>query len=159
MSARLGPPADSGSPAVGPLPQKQGHGCLKWGLISGGFLLVLGIVGLMFLANQYKDIDIGIGTVPTDKYDVTVETCEVDELGGVRAAGTITNTSNVSGREYVVHVHLSNADGDLIDTGETSVGRLREGQKVNWEITLTEVATDPGVDCEVDEITYSITTR
>lgn len=96
--------------------------------------------------------------MPADSYDVTLDTCAVDEPGGARAAGTITNTSKVSGRRFVVHVRFNNPDGTLLDTTETSVGRLRDGQMVNWEITLTDIATDTDTDieCEVDDVTYSI---
>ncbi len=155
-------PASSGQypPTFGPPPQKQDNGCLKWGLIGGAVLLVFGLLGvgcLVFAGNRVvNEIDDATGAADAGDYDVTLDTCEVDEIGSARASGTITNTSNKA-QGFEVEVRYSSPDGNLLDTASTFVSRLEKDQKGNWDTTaITDLTSGDDIECEIGEVSYSL---
>jgi hypothetical protein len=117
---------------------------------------VLGVGCLVFAGNRVvNEIDDATGTADTDDYNITLDTCGVDEIGSARAGGTITNTSDKA-QGFEVKVRYSDADGTLLDTSSTFVDRLDKGQTGNWETisTIDNASTD--IECEVGEVSYSL---
>lgn len=138
----------------------KNSGCLKWGLIAAGALIVFGIIGVGCLAlagNEVsKKIDKAVGTADKSDYKLTSDSCELTSIGTVEASGTITNTSKKA-QGFEVDVRVLQSDGTLIGDGSDFVSKLQKGQRGNWKVVpLETVKEGTGVRCVIKKVSYSI---
>lgn len=153
------PPQQPPYPHVPPPAASQGNGCLKWALIGGGILFVLGVAVLGCVAvvgNEVVDsINEAIGEADEDDYDIELTSCGTDEFGTTTAEGRIKNTAGHR-EAFQIQVRFTDADGDLLDTSSTFVDTLDDGQSTRWEVIAVGEPIRGDVDCEIREVSYSI---
>jgi hypothetical protein len=112
------------------------------GVVLGGLFLAL-YIAIGDAANDPFDDD-GDAADPST-YELTDDTCEIDDDGSITAAGTIENTSNRS-RTFVVRARFT-AGGDEIDSGTDRLF-ISQGDRDDYEIS-GDVGDAQGVSCEV----------
>lgn len=142
----------------GPGPQSSNSsGCLKWGLIGGGVLLVLALLAVGLLAVVGPSILEAIDNeriADLADYDLTTEHCGLDETGTATANGSLTNTSGKA-QGFKLMVRFIDSNGTLIGGTSAFVDKLDQGQKGTWSAIY--IGRDPaaGVRCDI-EVRYSI---
>lgn len=122
-------------------------------------LIVLGVLGIAvtgavvyFTSRVVDEFESTFGVADQSDYNVEISECGVDSFDDVRAAGTITNTSDQR-RSFTVGVRFTGADGSLLTVDNGYVEVLDPGQSTDWVVvTFTEAEGRP--DCEIDEVRY-----
>jgi len=129
----------------------KGKGMSLAGIILGAVGIIGGILFIVLIAITADDAnDDRTGAADTSDYDITTNTCEIDDLGTITFAGTIDNTAGRN-MDFTVNVQFRDRDdGSLIDTDYTTV-TVPEGDTVRW--TTTGFGQDgDSVRCEVDSV-------
>jgi hypothetical protein len=112
------------------------------GVVLGGLFLAL-YIAIGDAANDPFD-NSGDAADPST-YELTDDTCEIDDDGSITAAGTIENTSDRS-RTFVVRARFT-AGGDELDEGTDRLF-IGEGDRDDYDIS-GDVGDAQGVSCEV----------
>jgi hypothetical protein len=142
------PPTGAYAGPIGPPPSSGTNGCLKWGLIVGGIIAVLGIGSCVFVASRVDDVVDDIDFDDSEEFDdVDLEGCGRDSSGFLRADLEVTNDSSERSN-YLVTVTFEDGDGDQIDTGVANVVALEPRQST--AVTAQSFAEFTGdFDCRV----------
>lgn len=153
--------AGAGYPAPVQQPQKK-SGCLKWALIVGGLLILLGIgvvaCSALVLNEAAETIDEAMGEASEDDYDAAVTKCEVDQFGIANAEGTITNTSDTA-QGFQLTIRFLLPDDVLLSEDPVFVDTLDVGQTGQWSTISLEDPPGSDIRCEIIQVDYTIFDR
>ena len=123
------------------------------GVILGALSILIGIGAWIAIARGSDEVNDALdginGPAATDTFDVTVETCEIDEFGNATAEGTITNTSNRA-RSFEVEVEFVRA-GEVVDSTSTIVSDIEPGAQEDWSVPGAVDGSD-NVRCTVPAV-------
>lgn len=132
---------------------------MKIGLIILAVLVVLGIgVGgcVALTANEVvKEIDKSTGPAAAEDFDLTVKSCQADDILGPQAKGTITNTSKKA-QGFEIEVRFETPDGVLISEDSTFTDAMKVGQSTEWTITSLKSTDATEVECSTPKVSYTI---
>jgi len=105
---------------------------------------------------QVDDFAEETGKADDGDYELADEVCAVEEIGGVQARGTFTNTSKEK-QGFGVTVRFTTPDGDLISEDTGYVDALDPGQSTEYTVYAISGSTDgiTAVECEITSVNYS----
>ena len=139
-------------------PQKSSSGCLKWALIIGGIIAVLGLILIIATVAAVDDAVDEIDDIQQQQDseiadDVTGVECVTSDAGFMAANIDVTNNSSDPSTYLIEVVFEDPASGDQLDTAIISTDNLNNGQSTTLEaLTLTE-APAGGFTCDVVDVT------
>jgi hypothetical protein len=117
------------------------------GIIGGILVLVLVIIGINNASDNVQD---AFGQADSSNYDLTTDTCKIDQYGSVTFDGTIENTASRDLGFNVVGEVRDNRTGVLLTT-ENDYVQTTEGDTVHWSLdTYIDNPTD--ITCNVTEV-------
>jgi hypothetical protein len=131
----------------------KGRGQAIAGIVLGALSLLAGIGTVVAINRGADEVEDALdelgGAADPDTFDVTVESCELDEFGTATAEGLIINTSSRQ-RNYEIVVEFVR-DDDVLDSGTTLVFDVDEDDRDTWTVVGTVDESD-GVECTVSGV-------
>jgi hypothetical protein len=132
----------------------SGRGMSIAGIILGiiGSVAWIGIgIAVIATGDSVSDtLDDAYGEADSSDYDISPESCEIDEFGGVTFEGTIENTA---GRDmsFTINTEIrESGSGPLLDSPSTFVD-IREGDTARWSV-YASVPDGSDVECEIQSV-------
>lgn len=126
----------------------------SWGKWLLG-IVVVGVAGMIgcaaLLSSAADEIQEDIEQERAEALeDVSVKSCEADEIGDLTATLTVVNNSSERSN-YMIEVTFEAPDGSQLDTGLAVVNALEPGQRTEAEVvTATDAPAE--FDCRVVEV-------
>jgi hypothetical protein len=136
----------------------NGRGMAIAGIVLGAVGTVVSIIVLIIVIAAANDTSDSIrdafddisGPASTADYDISPETCKIDNSGGVTYDGTIENTGSRD-LSFEIVADIRDANSDVILSSPNTYVDVPEGDTVKWEIT--DYLSDPAdITCEVSGV-------
>ena len=132
----------------------KGRGMSIAGLILGGvgivvsaLFLVLVTIGINKTADKVQD---AFGPVSSSDYDLTTETCAIDQYGSVTFDGTIKNTAN---KDLDINIvgEIRNAKNNVLISTENDYVTTTKGDTTQWSLN-SYIDKPVDITCKVTEV-------
>jgi hypothetical protein len=111
----------------------------------GSIAIVVGFIALVLAADDVTD-DLS-GAADGDDYELTTDTCEIDEFGFVTFEGTIENTAGRN-MNFIIEGEIRDADTDVLLDDSTTYVEIREDDTIRWSIPAS-VGDPTDITCQV----------
>jgi len=131
-----------------------GRGMSIAGIILGAVGSVIAIIVFIAIVAGTNDvadrIDDAFGTADPSDYDITTDSCSVDQYGFVEFEGTIENTADRD-MNFTINTEIRESGSKvLLDSPSTYVS-INEGDTVRWSVSSSlDDATN--IDCTVESV-------
>jgi hypothetical protein len=131
-----------------------GKGMSIAGIVLGAVGSVIAIIVFFALVvgtnNAADRINDAFGKADPSDYDITTDSCKVDQYGFVEFEGTITNTANKD-MNFTINTEIrSSGSNVLLDSPSTFV-QINEGDTAKWSVS-TSIDKATNIDCKVSSV-------
>jgi hypothetical protein len=119
--------------------------------IIGTLVWVIVVIALVAGGDELSDrLDDFSGPADTSDYDLTTDSCDIDEFGSVSFTGTIENTA---GREmsFTITGEIRSTDSDVVLESPSTYIEVSEDDTARWEL-VTFLDDPENITCEVTDV-------
>ena len=133
---------------------EKGKGMATAGLVMGALGIVGGILFIVLVAvgvnNTADNVQDAFGPVSSSDYELTTDTCAIDEYGSVTFDGTIKNTAN---KDLGINIvgEIRNAKTDVLLSTSNDYVSTTEGGTSAWSLD-TYIDEPVDITCKVTEV-------
>jgi hypothetical protein len=120
------------------------------GAVGTVLTIVLFFVFVIAADNVSNSIDDAFGKADPADYDITTDTCKVDQYGFVEFDGTIKNTASKD-MNFTINTEIRESGSNVLLDSPSTYVTVNENDTVKWSVS-SSLDSATNIECKVDSV-------